>query len=224
MQKNQSFTEGKILSPLISFALPVLLALFLQAMYGAVDLMVVGQFNAALEVSAVSTGSQMMHTITIVITGLSMGITILAGQKIGEKRPEEAGRVIGSGICLFGILSIFLTAGIIFIVAYNVLGSIFRGIGDSRMPLITVTISCILNIIGDLFFVGALKMGVSGAALATVLSQGASVLLSLGIIRKRKLPFPFLRSYIRFDKQRVCRIFTLGAPIALQDLLVSISF
>ena len=58
MQKNQSFTEGKILSPLISFALPVLLALFLQAMYGAVDLMVVGQFNAALEVSAVSTGSR----------------------------------------------------------------------------------------------------------------------------------------------------------------------
>lgn len=85
MQKTQSFTEGKILSPLLRFAIPVLAALFLQSMYGAVDLLVVGQFGTATDVSAVSTGSQIMHSITVVITGLAMGITVLAGQKIGEK-------------------------------------------------------------------------------------------------------------------------------------------
>ncbi len=256
MKKNQSFTEGKILGPLISFALPVLLALFLQAMYGAVDLLVVGRFASASDVSAVSTGSQVMQTVTSIIVGLAMGITIQAGQKIGEKQPEEAGKVIGSGICLFAVLGIVLTAvlilaaspladlmhapeeafagtvsyiricssGLLFIAAYNVLGSIFRGIGDSRMPLITVAIACVLNIAGDLLFVGGFHMGAKGAALATMLSQGVSVLLSLLIIRKRELPFTFTRSCICFDKKRIGRILTLGTPIALQDLLVSISF
>ena len=91
MGKTKDFTEGKILLQLLSFAFPVLLALFLQAMYGAVDLLVVGQFASAVDVSAVSTGSQIMHSITTVITGPAMGLTVLVGQRIGEKRPEQAG-------------------------------------------------------------------------------------------------------------------------------------
>ena len=76
----------------------------------------------------------------------------------------------------------------LFIVAYNLLGGIFRGIGDSRMPLITVAIACVLNIGGDLLLVGPCGMGVAGAAIATVFAQAVSVLLSLAIIRRRKLP------------------------------------
>ena len=225
MKEQTSFTEGKILAPLIRFALPVLLALFLQAMYGAVDLLIVGQFGASTDVSAVSTGSQIMHTVTVVIVGLSMGITILAAQKIGENRPEEAGKVIGSGISLFSAVTIAVTvlmvflaspmsawmcapeeafdqtvsyvricsAGTVFIVAYNVLGSVFRGIGDSKMPLITVAIACLLNIGGDLLLVGGFHMGVAGAAYATVFAQAFSVLLSVLIIRKKTLPFEFSR-------------------------------
>ena len=84
METEQTFTRGPILSTLLKFALPVLLALLLQAMYGAVDLQVVGKFGTAADISAVSTGSQIMQTVTIVITGLAMGITVLLGQKIGE--------------------------------------------------------------------------------------------------------------------------------------------
>ena len=109
MEKIKDFTEGRILPQLLSFAFPVLLALFLQAMYGAVDLLVVGQFAAAEDVSAVSTGSQIMHSITTVITGLAMGLTVLVGQRIGEKRPELAGEAIGNGICLFGTMALGLT-------------------------------------------------------------------------------------------------------------------
>ena len=98
MEKTDDFTEGKILPKLIGFAFPVLLALFLQAMYGAVDLLVVGQFSSAAAVSAVSTGSQFLQSVTTVITGIAMGITVLVGQKIGEKHPHEAGMIIGSGI------------------------------------------------------------------------------------------------------------------------------
>lgn len=103
MSQPKNLTEGNILSSLMGFALPVLAALFLQTMYGAVDMMIVGRFSQASEVSAVSTGSWIMQTITTAIVGLSMGTTILLGRRIGEKQPEEAGRVAGRGhlvICM----------------------------------------------------------------------------------------------------------------------------
>lgn len=259
MSKVQNFTEGKIFSPLIRFAIPVLLALFLQAMYGAVDLLIVGQFggdNADVFVSAVSTGSQIMMTLTIVITGLAMGLTVYVGERIGAGERKEAGKIIGSGISLFAIISIIVTvvmvlsaspltrimhapteafentvlyvticsAGTLFIVAYNLVGSIFRGIGDSKIPLLTVTIACVLNILGDFILVAVFNLGAIGAAIATVFAQAMSVALSLLIIRKRNLPFDFSRKYIRPDTKHIKSILRLGTPIALQDLLVSISF
>lgn len=87
---NKSFTSGGVLSSLIKFAIPVLVAMFLQSLYGAVDLLVVGQFAEIIDVSGVATGSLLMQTVTMIITGLSMGVTIYVGQKIGEKKEEEA--------------------------------------------------------------------------------------------------------------------------------------
>lgn len=256
MKQTNNFTEGPILKPLIRFTIPILLALFLQAMYGAVDLLVIGQFGRPADVSAIATGSQIMQTITSVITGLSMGATVLLGQKLGQKRLEEAGQVMGCTIALFAVIALILTAfmtvlasplssvmqtpaeafdqtvtyvkicsaGAVFIVAYNVLGAAFRGIGDSRTPLLTVTIACITNIIADFTLVGGFHLGVSGAALATVLAQAVSVLLSLFFTVKKGMPFPFHVRNIRFYRQFTGRILALGCPIALQDTLVTISF
>ena len=256
MKKQHDFTQGPILPALLKFALPVLLALLLQAMYGAVDLQVVGRFGTAADISAVSTGSQIMQTITVVITGLAMGVTVLLGQKIGEGKPEEGGRAVGGSICLFSVVTLIVTvtmllmaprmsalmqapadafadtvvyvricsAGAVFIVAYNILGSIFRGLGDSQMPLITVSIACVFNIAGDLLMVGGLGMGVAGAAIATVFAQAVSVLLSLLIIRRRQLPFTLTKQDIRFEKSVIWQILKLGIPVAFQDLLVSLSF
>lgn len=256
MKQTQNFTEGKIFAPLIRFAWPVLLALLLQTMYGAVDLLVVGQFGTSADVSAVSTGSMVMHTVTVVITGLAMGLTVLVGHKIGEGLREEAGSIIGSGIILFAALALLVSilmafatpaiaammqapvealaktisylticsAGAVFIVAYNLVGSIFRGIGDSVMPLVTVAIACVLNIVGDLVLVAVFRMGTAGAAIATVFAQAVSVLLSLILIRRRMLPFTINKKSLRPDGKQIRQILRLGIPIALQDLLVSISF
>lgn len=256
MKQTESFIEGPILGPLLRFTFPILLALLLQAMYGAVDLMVVGQFGQPADVSAVSTGSQVMHTVTALITGLSMGATVLLGQKLGEGKSEEGGKVLGSAIALFAAVALVLTAamlgaaapmarlmqapaeafnqtviyvricsgGAAFIVAYNVLGAVFRGLGDSRTPLLTVTIACVANIAGDLLLVGPCGLGVAGAALATVLAQGISVALSLLLIRRKGLPFAFTLGDIRFEPRHTRRILRLGAPMALQDVLVSVSF
>lgn len=256
MSKSQNFTQGKIFTPLIQFALPVLAALLLQTMYGAVDMLVVGRFAAAADVSAVSTGSWMMQLFTCFVTGIAMGTTILLGRKLGAGEPQEAGRIVGASIVLFAILGVMLTvlvealapflarimqtpeeafaptvsymricsAGLLFIVAYNVLGSIFRGIGDSRMPFITVAIACIFNVAGDFLLVGVFHMATAGAAIATVAAQGISVLLSLLIIRRRGLPFDFSSAHLRPDLRRMRQVFKLGFPIAFQDVLVSISF
>ena len=254
--KTNTFTEGAILPKLLKFMLPVLFAMFLQAMYGAVDLLVVGQFGATADVSAVSTGSQIVMTLTNLIVSFSMGITVAVGQKIGQKEPDTAAKIIGTGLTLFTAAGILFTgisvigasalakimqappealvvtsryiricgAGYLVITAYNLLGSIFRGLGDSKTPLIAVGIACVLNILGDLLFVAVFHMGAAGAALATVISQFISVVISFFIIRRTQLPFTFRRSYMKPQKRHALTIIRIGTPIALQDFLVGISF
>ncbi|MFI3202119.1 MAG: MATE family efflux transporter [Eubacteriales bacterium] len=113
--------------------------------------------------------------------------------------------------------------GTIFLVMYNLLGSIFRGMGDSKTPLLIVAIACVLNILLDLLFVGALHMGAKGAAIATVIAQGASVALSLLFFQKKQLPFTFQLTAIRYDRAIIRKIFALGIPSALQMILSSLS-
>ncbi len=256
MKKTSGFTEGGILLPLIQFALPVLLALFLQAMYGAVDLLVVGKFGSSADVSAVSSGSQIMTTLTNLVSSFAMGTTILLGQQIGCGESKKGGRTVGTAISMFTVLALVMTAllvlfapeiahavhapeealvqttsyiricgsGMLAIVAYNLIGCIFRGIGDSRTPLLTVAIACICNIIGDLLLCAGFHMGTRGAALATVCAQVASVLLSFLLIRKKELPFSMCRRDLCIHGKSMQRMLLLGSPIALQDLLVNISF
>ena len=109
--------------------------------------------------------------------------------------------------------------GSIVIIGYNLIGSIFRGIGDSRTPLITVLIACICNIAGDLMLVKGFGMGAAGAAAATVIAQLISVVISCFLIRRKKLPFDFNRSSLKLNVDIIGKIVALGTPIALQDLL-----
>ena len=256
MENTNHFTRGKVLSPLIRFALPILFAIFLQTMYGAVDMLIVGQFSHAGEVSAVSTGSWIMQTVTSFITGLAMGTTVLLGNRIGAGKAQEGGRVVGASILLFLAIGAVLTvalelfavpfarmmqappeafdstvqyvricgAGTLFIIAFNVLGGVFRGIGNAKLPLISVAIACVTNIVGDLLLVGGLGWGAAGAAAATVFAQAVSVVISILIIRRMELPFSFSRQEFRWEKHTVGQVVRLGLPIATQDLLVCISF
>ena len=256
MARTGNLTEGKIFTTLIKFAVPVFLTLFLQALYGGVDLLIVGQFAETADVSGVATGSMLLSTVTNVTTGLSMGITILVGERIGRGDRNGAGRAIGGGIFLFAVFGVVLTlvmlfgaetpasllhapeeafaetvmyiricgGGSLFIVAYNVLGAIFRGIGDAKTPLVTVLIACVINILGDLLLVEVFHLGAAGAAIATVAAQAVSVIVSLFLIRRKKLPFDFSGKYVRYTKEVVNTEIKLGAPVSLQELLVGISF
>lgn len=113
--------------------------------------------------------------------------------------------------------------GIFFIVAYNLLSAIFRGLGDSRSPLLFVLVACVVNIIGDLVLVAGFRMDAAGAALATVLAQAVSVACAIGMLMKKKLPFSLQRKDFSFNLQ--CRRFLqIGLPLALQEFLTQLSF
>ena len=109
---SRSLTSGGIFSSLVRFSLPVLLTLFLQALYGGVDLLVVGQFATTADVSGVSTGSMLLSTCTMLVTGLSMGTTVTVGEAIGSSDSKEAGRAVMSGLALLGGLALLLTLGL----------------------------------------------------------------------------------------------------------------
>lgn len=256
MARQLDFTRGPIVGPLIRFSVPIMAAHFLQALYGAVDLWVVGRFAQPADVSGVSVGSMLMATITYVIVSLSMGTTIFLGQKIGERDARAGGDIIGTSIVLFlsigGVLTLLIPllsgalaslmnapegafdttrqyilitgAGSLMIIAYNLLGSIMRGMGDSQTPLVTVAIASAINIAGDLLLVAGLHMGAAGAAIATVCAQSFSVLISFLLLRRRELPFRFGRENLRLKGEIVRRILRFGIPIATSEFLVSLSF
>ena len=113
--------------------------------------------------------------------------------------------------------------GIFFIVAYNMLAAIFRGLGDSKSPLLFVLVACLINIAGDLLFVAGFKMDAAGAAIATVMAQAVSVVLAIVILLKKDLPFTLKKSDFRLNPQ--CRKFLqVGLPLALQEMLTQASF
>lgn len=109
IKKENSFVDGSVFGSMIRFAVPVLGALILQAAYGAVDLLVVGQFGDASSISAAGTGSAFMQMVTFVITSLAMGATVTIGQHIGEKKPKEAGNAVGTTVILFLVLGVVMT-------------------------------------------------------------------------------------------------------------------
>ena len=253
--EKSDFTQGSILKKLALFMLPILGALVLQAAYGAVDLLVVGRFGSTSGLSAVSTGSQVLNLVTVVITQLAMGVTVLIARYLGEKQPKYIGPVIGGAAIVFTIISVVLFAvmvglarpisvlmqapteavdlttsyvricggGIFFIVAYNMLAAIFRGLGDSKSPLLFVLVACIFNIVGDLVLVAGFHLDAAGAAIATVFAQAVSVVCAIVILLKKDLPFKIQKSDLCLNSQ--CgKFLSIGLPLALQEFLTQLSF
>lgn len=173
-------------------------------------------------------GEKREKEIGTVLGGAAVVFTILAGClfvllvlfawpiSVLMQAPQEALALTTSYVRICG-------CGILFIVAYNVLSAVFRGLGDSRSPLLFVLVACLVNVAGDLVLVAGLHLDAAGAALATVLAQAVSVVCALAILRRKKLPFTFRKSDVRLNEQ--CRRFlAIGLPLALQEFLTQLSF
>lgn len=251
-----ALTEGKVKTTLLRFTLPFLAATLLQFLYGAADLIIVGQFANAAGVSAVSTGSQIMQMFTGLAMGLASGGTVIVGQYWGARRREDVQETIGTMFCFFTLFALAMTAfillfvdpiiavmnvpeeakapawdyificgcGTIFITGYNMVSGILRGMGDSKRPMYFVMVACVVNVVGDLILVGGFGMGAAGAAIATVASQALSLLLSVLVLRRKDFPFDFKRASFRIHRDKLISLVKLGTPVAIQNILVSLSF
>ncbi len=146
----------------------------------------------------------------LIMVGLARPIAVLM------QAPAEAVSLTAAYVRICG-------AGIFFIVAYNVLAAIFRGLGDSNSPLLFVLVACIINIVGDLVLVAGLHMDAAGAAIATVAAQACSVVFAVVLLVKRGLPFAINKEDFRWNAQ--CpRFLKIGLPLAFQEIMTQCSF
>ena len=146
----------------------------------------------------------------VVMVGFARSIAVLM------QAPAEAVDLTASYIRICG-------GGIFFIVAYNLLSAVFRGLGDSKSPLLFVLVACIVNIFGDLALVAGLHLDAVGAAIATVAAQAVSVVCAVVILLKKHLPFALHKSDFRLNPQ-CCKFLGIGLPLALQEFLTQLSF
>ena len=167
------------------------------------------------KIGAVIGGGAIVFTIISVVLFIVM-ICFAHPISILMQAPEEAVDLTASYVRICG-------GGIFFIVAYNLLSAIFRGLGDSKSPLLFVLVACIVNVIGDLALVAGLHMDAAGAAIATVSAQALSVVFAVILLMKKDLPFTIARKDFRLNPQ--CKKFLkIGLPLALQEFLTQISF
>jgi putative MATE family efflux protein len=256
MAYNEALLKGRVSTALIRFAIPVMLSSLLQIFYAATDLLIVGNFATTADVSGVSISSQIMTTVTLGLSGLVTGVTVLIGQYSGAKSEKDLKNTVGTSVIFFAVISAVIMAlllvlhrpiislmqtpaeavgparsylficacGIPLIIGYNLVSSVFRGMGNSKTPLLFVAVACGINVILDLVLIKGFGMGAAGAALATVTAQGGSLMFSLLFIRRKGIGFHFTRADIHYRAEYIVKMLKIGVPISLQEILVGLSF
>ncbi len=249
-----SLTEGNVTKTLIRYAVPMVATSLLQSLYSIIDMIVVGQFIGSTALSAINNGTLVMTLLTQIAIGFTAGGNILIGQYFGAKNETESKKSAGTlilfcitsgavAMVLFFLLSRYLlilldapsleeatlylkicSFGLVFIFGYNALAAILRAFGNSKKPLHFILASTSTNIVLDLLFVAWLDMGVSGAALATMLSQGVSFSLALFYVFKNKEALGFQPAYLKLQLEKVKMIVKYGFPIVLQASIASTSW
>lgn len=180
---------------------------------------IIAQQLGAKDRKAVKESTSTLMTVLVIASFLTTALMLILKNPFlrALKTPKEAMEE-SSKYLLVTVL------GIIFIFMYNALSAIMRGMGDSKRPFYFVLVACVVNIALDILFVGGLKMGAFGAAIATVAAQALSVLLCILYLKKNNFIFDFkLKSY-RLYKGRTAKLFKVGLPTAVQNGIVGVSF
>lgn len=249
----KDLTTGKEGQNIFLFALPMLIGSLFQQLYNTADTIIVGQFIGKEAMAAVSGANPIMFLLTSLLTGITLGFSILISQYYGSKDFKKVKTTIDTtyifvivtailitliGVVFSGFLlnimntpeHIFIESkkyltiifiGTIFSAGYNSISSILRGLGDSTTPLIFLIISTILNIVLDIIFIINLKMGVSGVALATIISQGSAFLFSIIYLNKKHDILKVSIHNLSYSKNIFIRGLKLGIPSGIQQMLFS---
>ena len=174
-----------------------------------------GERNKLSRFVGTMVGFLTVSAIVMSVTGLLLQDTMLTLMKTPAEAYEGARAY--SSICM---------AGLIFIYGYNTVSAILRGMGDSKRPFVFISIAAVLNLVLDILFVAGLGMGAGGAALATVISQAISVIISTTYLVRNRQRYELdvtIRDFIRWDGSLLRDLVGLGVPMAIKTCSIQIS-
>ena len=247
-------TQGSVSGKLLRYAAPLVASSLLQAVYSITDIIIAGHFIGDAGISAINTASVIMNMLTQLAIGLTVGGNILVGRYFGsgveEARKQAAGNTLTVGLAAGVLLTVLLLllgrpflvllrspaleesaaylgicgGGLLFIFGYNALSAVLRGVGNSRVPLYCIILSVSLNVVLDILLVAVCRMGVAGAALATVTGQGVSFLMALCFSLRHREMLGLTLRHLRPRRQVVSLTLKLGLPVALQWTIASVSW
>ena len=244
-QRHMDMLNGPLWSKLPRYALPVAATGILGQLFNAADIAVVGNFTGDMRtvaVAAVGANSPVIGLILNLFIGIALGANVVIANAIGRGDRETVHRAVHTSIVtaliaagLMGLLNVpddvyplalaylrIYLLGMPVILLYNFEAAIFRSVGDTKVPLIALTISGVLNVILNLFFVIVLKMNVNGVAIATVLSNAVSSVLLLRRLLHGDLVRVELRE-LRIDRNAFNKIMRIGLPAGIQTAIFSLS-
>lgn len=254
LARQTDLTTGNIAQTLMAYAGPFIVSNVLQSTYNITDMIIAGYFGGSYAQSAIGNCTTITSLLIQIIIGITTGGGILIGQYYGAKRKREwcdstvslftLSLIIGAvvSVVLYVMadqIMIWMDApalkqaqqylsicslGMFFIMSYNAAGAALRAVGDSKLPFICVAVSVALNIVLDLLLMGKLGMGVAGAALATVISQGVSAILAVYFLWKNEGLFGLRFRHLYMKRDQVRDILKLGVPCAIQMSVVSIAW
>ncbi len=249
----KNMTQGRPVTLLITFALPLMLGNVFQQLYTVVDTAIVGQALGVQALAALGASDWLNWLVLGTIQGLTQGFAILMAQEFGADRIEKLRTAMGNAVTLSVISAVVLTAaaqllarpsllllqtpaeilpgaleylrvmfgGIPVILAYNLLASALRSLGDSRTPLLAMVVASFVNIGLDLLFVLVFHWGIAGAAIATVLAQVVASLLCL--VQVLRIPqLRLKKEHFRLVSPVAKRLLVLGSPMGLQNAIIAV--
>ena len=247
-------TEGQPWKKLLLFAVPLLIGNLFQQMYSTVDAVMLGWFIGDDALAAVGASTPIFFLIMVLLMGIAIGAGIMVAQYFGAKKRDELSYTIGNSITIITILSLAITAagpvftrtiltllstpgdvmddsvlymnillyGIVGMAYFNILSGILRSLGDAFSPLVYLIFACLLNIVLNYLLIP--RMGLSGAALGTVVSQGVSSLLCFYRLLRMQHVFDMERRYLRPKKLYVSQVLKLGIPTGASQAIIALAF
>ena len=233
----QDMTSGSPMKIILSFTFPIFLGNVFQQFYNMADAVIVGKFVGTGALAAVGSTGTIMFLIYGFVVGMTAGFTVLTAQKFGAGDTDAMRKTVAGASVLSLIIGAVLTAAFMLLMKpwlelmntpedifmlYNLLASILRALGNSRVPLYFLILSALLNIVLDLVLIIFFHMGTAGAAVATVISQGVSGLLCLGYIVKAVPALRLRREDWHLSGSLLGIQLRIGIPMALQYSITAI--
>ena len=252
--QSDNFTQGSIVRGMLRFSVPYLITCFLQTFYGMADLFIVGQFNEAASITAVSVGSQLMHMLTVVIAGFAMGSTVLIGRSVGAGNRKGISAAVSTTFAFFAALAAVLTLvllactdpiiGVLQVPAEAVPeAAAYMRICFAGVIFITAynVVSAVFRGLGDtrrpMYYVAAAgvinvgldwllvgPLGMGAGGAAAATVASQGISVLLGMIALKKYHSDAFPRSLRPDGEDAGYILGIGLPIALQEGLIQVSF